>query len=356
MTNIRASISKFVETAKTKPAQLLASLGLSESVYTEFSHSSLMDNPEDIANGVIRVCGKVGLSIFGIFTTGLIKYHDDDEKEFIFFTETKNAIEVKHIFNSFSELLGEEIFDGRTYAPYSDDNIDSISKGNFKNVKNGVAITWIVKPFTITVKYLTSPACQLALMVCFNPPRQVDYSIRRRTVKEVLNFNVSEILDQSDIQAKSVENADGVIIDGIIDYTSTLTDPVVGVFDVNTIRLFSKQKHFTKQTETHVTLTCSKPTGLGETMKVLESLLVVCGPDNTGEMDVRPYEIAQIENELMWTGRYWWFNEKNGIQDTSKNEPLAYMVQLDRNLVSNGLSLQVDMYNVMLDLFTVANG
>lgn len=351
MTNIRASISNFIETAKTKPAQLLASLDLSESGYTKFSHSSLMDNPEDIANGVTKVCGKVGLNVFGIFTTSLIKYHDDDEKEFIFFTETKRAIEVKEIFNSFSDLLENGIYEGRTYAPYSDDNIDDISKGNFENVKYGVAITWIVEPFTITVKYLTSPAYQFTLMVYFNPPKQVDYSIRRRTVKELLNFNVSEILDRSDIHAKSVENAKG-----IIDYTSTLTVPVVGVFDVITIRLFSKQKHFTKQTQTHVTLTCSKPTGLGETMKVLKSLLAVCGSDNTGERDVRPYEIAQIENELMWTGRYWWFNEKNGIQDTSKNEPLAYMVQLDRNMVSEGLSLQVDMYNVMLDLFTDADG
>lgn len=347
------AFDKFVADIKLGGDSVLEMIGLSENRFSEVAHDKLLDNPDDIAAGVIKVKTKFHLDIFGIFENALIKEHDNGDIKYIFYTTTTDPKKVIEIRDVLFKHLGLGRYDSDRHTSFQEtEKIKSLANKKFTSDNDDLVNVWVLDKVTVLLQYRTNPLNQFSLFVTKTTRKSINRDIRRNgTILNLLKTNFS-LLTMSQEESKHIELKEGAI--KFIDYNYTLPDNELGIFDKLQVRQFGEVKDPSFKVSTNLTFTLSRDFPIRRLIEVTEQLIKVYGDDDGGTGELEVHEIDMIERKTYWTGRSWNFNERHGIWDLENSEQrYAYTVTISYDSFDTGFTLTILSYNNLLDLFSV---
>lgn len=341
--------SDFIEKVKSGAANILSEVGLSESTFETMPYQSILDNPSDVAAGVNKVKLKTKISAFEVFDSVLIKYYDNGEVKYLFYTTSKDHLRINELSKTLFEKLGPGVYDSDHDLTFKNSsNIIALAGGKSeRDVRN----VWLTEKYSVVIQYRTQPLHQFALILTQQVERLVDTSSRRGTVYDLLPLDLNKIFLQKEISVEANFLDDGSV--NCIDYRFKLDYKILNAFDTITIRLFSNEREFTIRTQTHLKLTCSKDIPLRTKLEAIQTIQAIYGSDWTGCGDLDIGEVDIIENNDYWTGRRWHLNEVHGLHLPGDNSSDIYWVEVTNSTVEDGLMLYVGCYNKLIEYFTV---
>ncbi len=97
---IKTSLAEFISALNSRQNDILGILALRESSFRNQPYDQILENPSDIASGVIAVKTKFNIKAFGIFDGMLIKEHDNGDIKYIFYTKTRDYNKIIEIANT----------------------------------------------------------------------------------------------------------------------------------------------------------------------------------------------------------------------------------------------------------------
>ena len=345
------TIHQFIAELKNGNRDFFDILKLKHSDFTDATVDQLLSNMDDVMVGVNRVQKKFNKTFFGIFNGCLIKHHNNGDIKIIFYTDTDNDETVSKFSDVFFEELGNGLFDNTRFTPFTEkQKIKAISQGFFTVEKDEMVHTWLLKEVAFVLQYRIDPLQQFSLMVTISKPKQIDRSVRKNgTILNLLQFNPNEVL-LSDPTSLIKEGPIGK--EKFVDYTYSLDQPELNIFDTIRIRIFDSLSVFRKEVQTHITLYCSGNIPVLGKIDAAEKLIQLYGPDNNASEDLQIHEIDILEENQYWLGRNWYFNEQHGLWDSGdKNQTISYQVELQDWQDEEGFRLHISAYDKLVSLF-----
>jgi hypothetical protein len=351
--NQKPVIAKTIETfcdivSSGEQINILKILNLPLGIFTKATQTQINSNPEDIRDGVVDVYFVNNLQLFGIFDACVHKILKDGSKLYFIYTTTSNSELVSTFANTLYEKLGIGFFDERKFNSFRDfDNIDNISKGFCSSKREECGTIWSLKNnLTLHLKYLINPLRQFVLQIDENIIVESENYSREKSIAEFINFDLSQLIENS-VELERITE-DGHV--KLVDYISILPETFFDVFDTIKIKIFSANKIFDKDIQTHITfLTSDNKISLEDISKVTNKLALIYGKDNTNSDSLKNYEINDINEYSKWLGRSYTFNKEHKLWD-DKNpfENFLYGVSARYDINDDGLTLSIDSFNEML--------
>ncbi|TVT38611.1 hypothetical protein FNT36_20750 [Hymenobacter setariae] len=327
---------------------VLEALGLSHADLNQVSFEQLLENPDDIGDGVIKVETKLDTLFLGVFDNLFVKHHDDKIR-YLFFGNTNNAPLIIRIFQTLFKKFGGGIYDDSRFASFiRKDKVVSLSKGKFKSKKDALFHTWSSGNNSISLSYHTSPLRQFRLLITQNHPQVPDIAIRTKgTIEHALNFDINSILNQQEV-SQSVIIEKGAV--KYIDYVFNLEHLVLEVFDILRIRLFSPVRKFDLMVHSNLELICSKSIDYTKMARIASGLISLYSKDTLGSEELMPYEVDNLQ-EGHWVGRMWYLNKSHALWSSSRDaENMAYSLSLSYDKKRDGFKLDIVGYNELVKL------
>lgn len=343
------SFPDFIEALKTGTDNVLHEIDLNENNFEVMPYSAILDNPGDIADGVNQVKLKTGLSIFGIFNSVLIKYYDSGEIAYYLYTVTREQTRILEFAKALFDQIDLGIYDSdKFYSFKQTDKVNDLAngRGDGKDIVN----VWQTEKYSILLQYRNEPRNQFSVIIRRKIKREVNTDSRKGTIHDLLNIDLNKILQQEEVAQEVNRLDDGSI--NFIDYTFNLSRPVLDAFNHVTIRLFSSERRFATNIQTHVTLVSTIDVSLKTKVNVCEKILKIYGSDWTGDSDLSIGEIEMLERNETWVGRRWHLNEVHGLHLTGDNTSDVYWVEINNSVLENGFTLTVGCYNKLIEYFT----
>jgi len=171
----KLTLTKFCEILNTQTdINVLKLLELPLSKFTKASQKEINSNPKDKKNGVIDVYVNASVNLFGIFNICVYKIFDNGNKQYFFYTTTKNANIVSEFANSLFFIMGDGISNPK-YSSFKDfDKIENISKGLVYSEKDECVNMWIGEcdknaVLPIYLQYTVNPMQQFIFQIDENP-------------------------------------------------------------------------------------------------------------------------------------------------------------------------------------------
>ena len=329
---------------------VLEALGLSQTELNQVSFEQLLENPDDIGDGVIKVETKFDTVFLSAFDTLFIKHHDNGDVRYLFFTTTGNASLIIRISQAIFEKFGGGMYDDSRFAPFTrKDKIIGLAKGKYKNKRDALFHTWTLKNTSISIAYKISPLRQFTLTITQKQPRILDTEVRTKgTIGQVFNLDINSVLIQNEI-SQTVFIEKGAV--KYIDYVFRLEHPELEVFDMLSIRIFSPIRKFDLLVQSHLELTCSNPVRYAKMARIANGLIKLYGRDSLGAEELLPYEVDNLQ-EGHWLGRMWYLNKSHAPWSFDREgEAMAYSVTLSYDKKDDGFKLYIMSYNELVKAF-----
>jgi hypothetical protein len=330
-----------------------ALLGFHDDDFDEIPFTAILDNPGDIASGVIRMRKLSGISAFDMFDSVTVKDYDSGDIKYMFSTITSESHKIGDLADVLFHELGPGLYDSTRHSSFHDDDkLRALARGQYLNSQDELVHLWIHGQWVILLQYRIEPLCEFSLFVTRKKPQEIDRSIRRNgTILDILSLDIREVLQLRE---------DSRLIDArehdvrFVDYRYNNIGKVLGVFTGLTIRLFQKNKEFREDVHTNVTFTARAGVSTRSKIEVMDKLVRIYGPDDLGLKDIALHEVDLLEAGDYWTGRTWNFNEAHGLWNIENDhERFAYSVALGYDSLDAGFNLSIIGYNNLIALFSI---
>lgn len=347
------SFPTFIDRIKSGTESVLQELNLNEDSLATVPYSKILENPGDVAIGVNKVQIKYHLSVFGVFDALVVKHFIDGQVMIILHTTTVDHTRILQMAQILFDKLGLGIYDSdENFSFKEQDRVIELARDK-QSVTQSIANVWQTEKYSIVLKYSIEPLHQFALFITRKVEKPIDRSIRRDVIADLLTIDLNKILIGNELSTSKLLTETGDL--NCIDYTFALPDPQLKVFDIVTIRLFSSERRFTTDIQTHVTLHGSHQPSLKDIMEVCNKIIKMYGSDagGSGELDI--HEVEMLEHGKFWTGRNWYLNEIHGLYNTEDDhEKHIYDVNISNDPDDKGFTLFIWCYNSMIEYFTAA--
>lgn len=350
--NSNDNFQLYISQLKEGNRDLFGLIDTPEKNFEVASFEELLSNSDDVLSGVNKVLKNFRNVYFGIFNGCLVKYHDDGDIKFVFFTETVDTDKIVEMATVLLNEFGHGYFKSEDSFPFSQLNrVHDIASGCFDNTFLDLVTVWHCDDLSLLLQYRVSPLWQFSLMVTKSLKKAIDKSIRRNgTILDIVNLNIHHLLNQKAL-TENPEFQEGAI--KFIDYTFHLENKELDVFDTVVIRIFSDKRTFDLDTQIHVTLLSQTPLNYKDKVRVAESLIKIYGADNIGAGELQINDFENLEDNKWWLGRRWLFNQFHGLWNSdNKEEKCSYEVSIDNmDNESEGFKINILSYNQLVDLF-----
>lgn len=349
---IKISLREFITELKSGNKDVLNILGLKERSFDDVPYSLILENPMDIAAGVISVKTMNNIKAFDMFDEMLIKGMDDDDTKYIFYTFTSNSKKVNEIYTTIYNLLGEGYYDSEIQSSFDDkEKIERISQGIYSSEKDNLLSVWLLDDITVSLKYNNQPSKEFSLFVTKSVPKAKDLEIRNNgTILELLKNDFRAIfIEDENFNIPNVED-DGTI--SFITYHYSLEEKEFGCFDKLQIQQGGDKKDHTLNKGINLTFTSSQDIPLMEMSEIIERLIKMYGPDHIGTNELEIHELDILERNSYWAGRSWSFNQSHGSHDIDNDdEEMTYSVWISYNDLEEGFTLTILGFNSLIHNF-----
>lgn len=349
---IKITLTEFLTELKSGNENVLKILGLSEGSFRTESYEQILENPADIAAGVIGVKTKFNTKTFGIFKNILLKEHDNGDLKHIFYTTTRDYEKIDSVAETIYSVLGTGYFDAELPTSFKDKKkLSNLTKGISESIDDEIMNLWIIENITVLLQYKSQPMFEFSLFVTKTTEKDVDRTSRQSgNITELLKTNFSTLfLKQENSRIENIDD-DGNI--SYVKYNYELNPFEFNVFNHLEIQQGGKEKDHSFQKGTNLTFTSSKDISLVKMVEVAEKLIKIYGSDNGGTEELEIQELDILENRQNWTGRSWGFNEVHGIYDVDNpNEQPSYSVWLSYDEYDLGFTLSIISYNRLKEYF-----
>jgi len=347
------ALAAFLSSTFSNEWNYFEALNLKSNDVLEATHEQILSNPSDVADGVIKVEMKFGMSFFNMFDSLIVKYRDDNSIQLMFYTEMHQVAPIQSLYNQLKTNLGRGFVMDHKFSSFNDEGkIQSLAKGMYKSENDELIHVWNIGRFNFTLNYRVEPLRQLLFIVKMSPEKEIDLTPRNNgTILNILKHEIDTILDQQEIKAEPrLENNEVKFID----YTFQLDPPELDIFEEVRIRVFDKSRAINESIQTHITYYSKFEVDTSRTIVLCDKIASIYGKDNYGDSELQPHELDFLDDSDFWTGRSWLFNYAHGIQDLKDNtQSTLYGVTITADPNSDGLSLHILAYNKMKDYQTL---
>lgn len=344
------SFPDFLAQIKAGKRNFFEVLQTPEKNFEEASFEELMSNTDDVLAEVNRVQKNFRNTYFGMFGNCLIKHHDDGDVKWIFYTVSKDDKKILALVDALNAHFGLEHYDDEKFIPFKrTEKVMLLSRGVTDLVEADLLSLWFHENVTALLQYKKSPLQQLSLMVTTKKPKEKDTAIRRRTILELIEQDVNNVVRGHPIEIKR-DMEDGEIKSTELTYRAD--KKIFGVFDRVRFRQFGKVEEYMPGLNTNLTLYSTTPIDSDHKIAIAERLVKLYGSDSSGTGEIKIHERDTIEASEFWTGRNWYFNLQHGLWDsTDKSQKMSYWVSVDDFEDEERFKVSVLSYNTLIELF-----
>lgn len=345
------SFYDFVSAIKSGEKDIFRLIGVPQSAFQTATFNELMANQGDVLSGVNKVLIRLNKNYFDFFDNSLVKYHDNGDIKFIFFTTTSNADKIIDFAKILFDVLGPGIHHDDKFIPFTnEEKIYDLSKNRYSSFKD-ILHLWILPDVNFLLQYKINPLKEFSLMITLRAPTIIDRSARSKgTVLSILDFNIHALLNTDPINFEPHFH-DGVI--SSITYTYELPISQVNIFDRIDIRLFGTERKFSNTTQSNLSLYSSIPLLYKQKLDLVHKLISIYGSDNLGSADLEAHELDMLEAKEFWVGRNWTLNKAHTIWDQNdKSESIVYQVHIFDFADEKGFQLDILGFNELYALFS----
>jgi hypothetical protein len=347
--NMHPGLKKFISDILSVPNwDYWSALKLTDKQVYPATQEMIMDNPEDVINGVNKVEVVLNQQFFGLFNTLLIKHHDSGSVMLVFYATVPNPALVLALFGELSELLGAGYHDRESSLSFHDQQqVEAFAAGKLGQSEVVVGHIWIQNGYAFNLSYRSNPQHQLVFTVTRTPEKVLDRAPRKKgTLINILTYAIDHILNLQELSAEPYHE-NGKL--KYIDYTFALDPPELKLFDRVRIRIFDAEKRADKG-QFHVTYFSRFEVNVVEAITFSDKLFKIYGSDSSGDKELAPYEIELIEAHRNWQGRSWWINRDHTVKDFDNDQDIIlYWLYFVLTPDEDGFSLHVVGFNDMLD-------
>lgn len=352
---IKTTLKDFISALVSGKDNILELLALKESSFRNESYDQIIENPSDIAAGVIGVKTKFNIKAFGIFDNMLIKEHDNGDVKYIFYTTTRDFNKINEIADVIHTILGESLCNTDIHSSFTEkDKVLKLTQGSYVSPTDELVDIWLIEDITVLLQYSIEPMFEFSLLVTRCSPKEINREPRKNwTIAKNLKNDFSTIFSKQEDSKIEVLSDDQTV--GSVKYYYHLDSKELKVFDELEIQQSGTQKDYSFQKPTHLTFTSSTDISLINMAEVVEKLIKIYGPDNGGTEELEIHELDILEDRRFWTGRSWGFNDIHGIYDADNpNDNMSYSVWINYNDLEAGFTLTILSYDSLIEYF-VAN-
>ena len=306
--------------------------------FNEATQAMILDNPDDVASGIIKVQFKSNMEFFNIFNNLFVKHDDEGNIRYIFHTKTSDTKKIFTVSNTLFELLGEGIYNDEFASFIDEENVKNIVNGDIFIKKSRVFHYWhtnSVYKFDLGYKKLEDE--ELRLTITREKPISIDRKRRNKgTILDLIPIDFKKLL-LKEPNSKNIKKEHNTVT--FIDYHYILEIPVIDIFDKITLKIFSEKRKIKSDITVNVFLSSTNKSSTIHIDKVIRKIVKIYGKDEFDEGDLKSYEIDTI-NSGFWTGRTWTFNINHELQSIA-DEGGKYCVMIRIDDESTGLELSI---------------
>ncbi|MCX2432196.1 hypothetical protein [Pedobacter sp. GR22-10] len=340
-------LKRFITAISANKKQYIQALGLKSEQLTIATLDQMMENADDVVDGVIKVEMIFNKLFFGLFNSLVIKYNDRGAVRLMFYDQVNNHRFILELFSFLREILGQGIVEDERFTTFNDvGKVHELAMGRYQSAKDEILHLWHVDNFTVALNYKLDPLRQLLLSFTLLPEKVTDLAVRNNgTLISSLGFP-PRLFDYSDPLTRTP------VFDGeeikFIDYEFVLEELEFGVFDRVMVRLFSDEPEYNTEIQTHLTYFSTKKPAMPLILDLIDSLNAIYGMDDFGSLGLELHNIDDIGNNLYWSGKSWYLNTAHqpwNLNDETQNG--LYQISLSQDPMEHGLVLHVLGYNNM---------
>jgi len=312
------------------------------------SYDMIMDNPEDVINGVNKVEVVLHKIYFGIFGSLVIKHSGENVVNLVFNDIVNDAQRVIALFDELVDLLGHGYYDDQRSFSFNDhEKVQALANGRLNAPHDVIGHAWTHGDFGFNLSYRTKVQGEFVFSVTHTPKKSLDLSPRSNgTLIDILCYSIEEIVAMQEISAEP-HNEEGKI--KFIDYTFQLDPPELKIFDQVRVRIFNSEKRIDSG-QFHVIYFSRYEIDTANVISFCDRVLKLYGADSSGYLEVQPYEIDMIDAGISWTGRNWWMNKSHGLKDFGDDaDVMSYWLYFVLSPDEDGFSLHIVGYDNMLE-------
>jgi len=349
---IKTSLSEFISALNSGRNNILNILAIKENIFRTESYEQILENPSDIAAGVVGVKTKFDIKAFEIFDNMLIKEHDNGDVKYIFYTSTRNFDKINEIADTIHSILGESLYNPEIHSSFTEkDKVLNLTRGTYQSLTDELVDVWVLEDITVLLQYRIDPMFEFSLFVTKHLPKEINREPRKNwTIAKHLKNDFSSIFSTQEDSKIEVQSEDGTIAS--VKYYYQLESKEFGIFDELEVQQGGNEKDFSFQKPTHLTFTSSTDITLVNMVEVVEKLIKMYGPDNGGTEELEVHELDILEDRRYWTGRSWGFNEVHGIYDVENpNDKMSYSVWVCYDDLDTGFTLTILSYDSLIEYF-----
>ncbi|MCQ6960113.1 hypothetical protein [Mucilaginibacter aquariorum] len=304
------------------------------------TQQQILDNPGDVAIGVNQVEVVLGHTFFNLFGSLVIKHHDDGELRLMFNQTSFDADQVAALYWELKTHFGQGIHHQPNFSSFEDlQKIRSIAQKKYDGPNDEIWHYWSAGRFGFVLNYKIEPLGQLLFSVTNRPEKVADVKIRDKgTLLQLLQHNITELFGtEENFSIPIIENGEVKFTD----YVFHVDPPELRIFNTVKIRVLGTERSLTNVKSLLVNYQTDNTWEIRDVILLVDALLKIYGPDDTGYAELQPHEIDNIEQESYWTGRSWLINQDHGLQDLGDtSQQTLYWINLNMN-PEDGLNLSI---------------
>lgn len=323
-------------------------LQLQQTYIHEAPYDMIMDNPDDVLNGVNRVQVVLNHRFFDLFNSLLIKHHTDGSIMLVFNDTVTDGTKILQFYDHLVLLLGQGYNDDELNRSFAErDILMSLSQGIFNDDEDLVGTAWTRPGYGFSLSYRTEPLRQLVFSITWSPVKVIDMHPKKNgTLIDILTHDLNIIIHGQDLLAVPIYENEQMKFS---DYTYQLEPAELKVFDRVRIRIFGQEKTLSNG-QYHVTYYSRFEVNTPKAIELCDRLVKIYGADTHNSKEIEPYEVRMINERVGWNGRSWWINNSHGIKNfDDPEEAVLYWVNLVQTPDEDGFSLHITGFNNLMD-------
>jgi len=193
--NTLPSLVEFTLALNHGHKNILEALTLNESNFTNLPYDHILENPSDIASGVVAVKSQSDINIFDIFEDMLIKEYDNGDIRYILYTETRDYDAINEIADTLHSVLGESFCDPDMHRSFTEKNkVLDLSKGIYQSEKDEIVDVWVLDDITLLLQYKIDPIFEFSLFITKFGVKEIDRTPRKKgTIVNLFKNDINSI-------------------------------------------------------------------------------------------------------------------------------------------------------------------
>ncbi|HEY4327171.1 MAG TPA: hypothetical protein VGN20_24500 [Mucilaginibacter sp.] len=345
----KTEINTFLRSTFQDDWNYLDALGLNKNELEEVPFEQILNNPDDLVDGVTKVELKLRTRFFDLFEHLIIKHRCEGDISLMFFADVHQSAAILSFYHILKTNLGGGFIKESKFSSFDEANkVEKLAEGKFEKETDEIMHTWLNGNIATTLNYKLNPLRQLLFLVRIRPERFPDCEVRGNgTILNILQHSINEVVSRDEIENEPFYE-DAKI--KFVDYSFHLDPPELEIFEEMRIRIFDQNKCLDENVQTHVTYYSKYEIETASIIKLCDQIAKLYGSDNYGDSELQPHELDLVDDSDFWAGRSWLFNTAHGILDLNDPEQsMLYGITITANPDEDGLSLHILNYNKMLD-------